>query len=278
MEVIKTKQSLQKAIDGHKAVGKKIAFIPTMGNLHNGHISLVLQGKKYAEITVVSIFINKKQFGVNEDFESYPRTIEEDIAKLKEAEVDILYLPTEVEVFSSEYELSLDIPSLTKVLCGITRPNFFGGVLSVVLKLFLQVRPDFAIFGKKDYQQLKVVTSLANSLDIGIKVIGSEIAREKNGLAMSSRNNYFTKDEKETLGFIYSTLCLIKEQIFKNKDITAAITEGKKQLLQHGITKLDYLEIRDRDDLSLKTTTASNGIIFFAGFYKNVRLIDNVEV
>ncbi len=280
MEIVKTREALFYALEKLKKLQTKIAFVPTMGNLHEGHIKLVEAGKRLGENIVVSIFVNKKQFGENEDFTSYPRTEEEDIEKLKKAGVSLVYIPkSEAEIFGHGFDLKLDIPHLTNQLCGAFRPNFFTGVLAVVSKLFLQIKPDFAIFGKKDYQQFLVVSKMAESLEIGIEVVGIDTVREQSGLAFSSRNNYFSSEDRLKAGFIHNVLTEIKVKISSGNSLENALNEGKNQLLQNGIEKLDYLEIRSGKDLKILTNYEKHQkpVIFFAGFFKGVRLIDNLE-
>ena len=281
MKIVRTKQELTQIINELKQNGTKIAFVPTMGNLHNGHITLVKKGREYADFVIVSIFVNKKQFGANEDFASYPRTEAEDIAKLKEAHANLVYIPKdEGEIFGENFSLTLDVPHLTKCLCGISRPNFFGGVLAVVTKLFLQVKPDFAIFGKKDYQQFLVVSALAKSLDIGIEVVGVDTVREAKGLALSSRNNYFKEEDREKANFIYAILSKVKSELLNGRELKSVLQKASLELLENGIERIDYLEVRNSHSLSLIESFNANekAILFFAGFFKGVRLIDNIEI
>ena len=280
MEVVRTKEALIKILERIKKIQTKVSFIPTMGNLHDGHLKLIEAGKRLAENTVVSIFVNKKQFSANEDFENYPRTEEADLEKLKATGVTVVYIPRNAqEVFGSHFNLNLDVKNLTNCLCGVSRPDFFSGVLAVVMKLFLDIKPDFAILGKKDYQQFLVLSALAESLEIGTEVVGIETVREESGLAMSSRNNYFSAEERAEISFINKTLIELRNALRNDaKFIDIKIFETK--LLNYGISKIDYLEIRSGKDLTLltKLTTEAKPIIFFAGWFKGVRLIDNLEV
>lgn len=281
MEIVRSKEALLQAMEKLRKFQSKVAFVPTMGNLHDGHLKLIEASKRLAEHTVCSIFVNKKQFGENEDFASYPRTELEDIEKLKAVGVSLLYLPrTENELFNHNFNLKLDIPNLTNCLCGAFRPNFFAGVLAVVLKLFLQIKPDFAVFGKKDYQQFLAVSALAESLDIGISVIGIDTVREGSGLAMSSRNNYFNMEDRNKISFIYKELIEFKAR-YEALPIPENLEMIRKNLIEFGIEKIDYLEVRNGKDLSLIVSPNENQkkpIIFFAGFFKGVRLIDNIEL
>ena len=280
MEIVRTKDELLKSLEKARKFGLKVSFIPTMGNLHDGHLKLIEAGKRLAEIIVVSIFVNKKQFGEKEDFENYPRTEEEDLTKLEASQASIVFIPrSESEIFGSHFNLNLDVANLTNCLCGISRPHFFGGVLSVVMKFFLLIKPEFAIFGKKDYQQFLIVSALAESLEIGTEVVGIETVREGNGLAMSSRNNYFSLAERSNLEFINKILSDVKENLL-TQSLEEALSKAKKELNEAGVEKLDYLEIRSGRGLSLITDykPEMKPIIFFAGFVKGVRLIDNLEL
>lgn len=280
MEIVRTREELLQSLERARKFGLKVSFIPTMGNLHEGHLKLIEAGKRLAEIIVVSIFVNKKQFGEKEDFENYPRTEEEDLAKLEAAQASIVFIPrSESEVFGSYFNLNLDVANLTNCLCGISRPHFFGGVLAVVMKFFLLIKPEFAIFGKKDYQQFLIVSALAESLEIGTEVVGIETVRESNGLAMSSRNNYFSLEERDNLKFINQILIDVKENL-KTQSFEEALKKAKNELNKAGVEKLDYLEIRNGRDLTSITeySPEMKPIIFFAGFVKGVRLIDNLEL
>lgn len=281
MKVLRTRNELLAEIEAIKSNHETIAFVPTMGNLHLGHISLVLEGKKHAKYVIASIFVNKKQFGQNEDFANYPRTELEDIEKLKEAKVDAVYIPSsEKEIFGEDFSLKLDIPHLTNCLCGVSRPNFFGGVIAVVMQFFIQIKPDFTIVGKKDYQQFLVISALAKSLNLGINVVGVSTKREDNGLAMSSRNNYFKPEDKERAKFIFEILNTARLDLLNGGTISGVLSKIEPELEKNGIEKLDYLEIRRQGNLNLVETfiKEDKSILFFAGFFKGVRLIDNIEL
>jgi pantoate--beta-alanine ligase len=186
----------------------------------------------------------------------------------------------EAEIFGHHFSLKLDVPHLTPYLCGGLRPNFFGGVLAVVSKLFLQIKPDFAIFGKKDYQQFLAVSALADSLEIGVEVVGIETVREQNGLAFSSRNNYLNAEDREKAGFIFKLLSGAKADLINGETLDDVLSKTAKKLKESGIEKLDYLEVRNAKNLSLidNFDPKEKSIIFFAGFFKGVRLIDNLEL
>lgn len=286
--VVRTKTELEIALQKYKKAQAKIAFVPTMGNLHEGHISLIHVAQRVADVVVVSIFVNPKQFSPNEDLDSYPRTINADLEKLEYAHVNIAYIPKDAtEIYGkNDFTLSLDVPSLTSCLCGISRPHFFSGVLAVISKLFLQIRPDFAIFGKKDYQQYLVIKAFAESLDLGIEIIAADTVRESSGLAKSSRNGYLSSAQAQIASKIHFELTNIANSINSAQDITQEFLQNllkcaKENLLKSGFKSIDYLEIRNAKNLRIPQATDIKNAphrIFFAGNLESVRLIDNIEV
>lgn len=271
MKVMKSLQELQSFL---KTDGKNIAFVPTMGNLHEGHISLVEAARLHSKNVVVSIFVNPTQFSENEDFSTYPKTLEQDLAKLKNAQVSAVYVPTIQDVYPTKSTIHFDIPHLTKCLCGSSRPHFFNGVITVVLKLLLQVQPKFLILGEKDFQQFLVVKSMVESLSLLVEVISSPIVRNQNGLALSSRNGYFSNLEiPEKINKILFECVENSTQI----GVENALVEARKQFAL--IDEIDYLEVRSSVDLSQYDATKDlkNFRLFFAGKVNGVRLIDNIS-
>lgn len=277
MKLFNTITELQSELKTHR--DKKIAFVPTMGNLHNGHISLVEIGKQKADIVVVSIFVNPTQFGVGEDFDSYPRTLDDDLAQLKTAGADIVFAPSVNEMYPT-YPPNVQVLSgkMTKILCGKSRPTHFDGVGLVVGKLFNIVRPDVAVFGKKDYQQLAIIRQLNDELNFGIKIIGGEIVRADDGLALSSRNGYLTLDERAIAPVIYQTLQKIKADIL-NADFEnyANIMQKYHNDLTNLGLKVDYLELYN-DKLQIPTANDKNLVVLTAVFVGKARLLDNIEI
>lgn len=253
------------------------AFVPTMGALHSGHLSLLDTAKKYSKHIIVSIFVNPTQFSVNEDFSKYPRTIENDIALLENAGVKIVYIPTVECIYPVQSKLWLDIPSLTNVLCGKSRPHFFNGVMTVLLKFFLQINPKFVILGEKDYQQFLVVREMVNSIGLNIQVVPSPIIRNANGLALSSRNVYLKSLERaEEINKILYTMA----RGLRNNHNFEDILSNTKTMLLNNIDEIDYLEVRNNEDLELYCNgrKVMDCRIFFAGKVDGVRLIDNVAI
>ena len=257
---------------------KSIALVPTMGNLHEGHLSLVKQVQERADYIVVTVFVNPTQFVEGEDFESYPRTLESDLAQLQELNVDMVFIPDNDEIYPAGNQVMAEVtvPELDSIYCGEFRPGHFKGVATIVSKLFNIVQPDMAIFGEKDYQQLLVIRSLVKSLNLPIETIGSSTTREKDGLAMSSRNQYLTEKEREIAPLLYENLNKIAAKL-KNDD------KNYEKLEQDAIFDLkkagfkpDYLKICDSD--TLKAPKGDNLVIISAAWLGKARLIDNVAV
>ena len=250
-----------------------------MGALHKGHLSLIERSKADCDLTVVSIFVNPFQFSPHEDFNSYPRIIEQDKILLKERNVDVLFLPDKETVYPKNYSTYIEETLLGKKLEGLSRPHFFKGVLTVVLKLFNIIKPDCAYFGKKDMQQLVTIKKMVKDLNIDINIVGCKTIREKGGLAMSSRNQYLSKKRVKNLGAIYSALKLGKKEIQAGcKDSRVIKSLITKKLLEIEFLKIDYVEINNFKTLETVKKIDENVIISLAVFVDNVRLIDNIEV
>lgn len=264
-----------------KHQGKKIAFVPTMGALHDGHLALVKKAHELADIVVVSIFVNKAQFNDPNDYQKYPRQENSDLEKLKNCDVDFVFLPDEKEMFEENFSFKIIPTNLVDCLCGAARPNHFDGVALIVSKLFNITKPDIAIFGQKDFQQLAVIKKLVRDLNFDIEIFAHETLREKTGLAMSSRNQRLDEDTKIKASEIYKTLVTIKNEVQKSPLEVENILQNKQQeLLEKGFEKIDYLEIRTEDDLELVTKfdETKKSRIFFAGYIDGVRLIDNLQI
>ncbi|SFV60158.1 Pantoate--beta-alanine ligase [hydrothermal vent metagenome] len=259
---------LQTYIKQQKKLDKTIGFVPTMGGLHKGHLSLVEVAKKQSDIVVVSIFVNPAQFGENEDFDSYPRPIKDDTQKLESLNVDVLFLPDVETIYPKNSSVFIDMGEISKILCGKTRPNFFNGIALVITKLFNIIQPDIAVFGEKDRQQLIMIKQLVIDLNFNIKIISAPTIREKNGLAMSSRNSYLTDKDKKIAPLFYKILSTIKY----NDDLKII----KQQLNKY--FEVDYLEILDFDTLEKITTNSKRYIVISAVILGKTRLIDNLEV
>ncbi len=284
LKIITTVEELREIIKFHRANDKKIGLVPTMGNLHQGHISLVETARKYADIIITSIFVNPTQFAANEDLSSYPRTIDNDERMLKNANSDILFLPTVENIYPDGFATNVAVAGLTNCLCGINRPQHFQGVATVVSKLLIQSMPDIAVFGEKDYQQLQVIRRLTKDLDIPTKIIGSKIWREADGLAMSSRNGYLTDEMRQIAPVLNRVINEIAIKIKAGEKIIPSLVMGRKTILNTGVSSIDYLEIRNSDNLELIDDNNShiinegNARIFIAANLGKSRLLDNIKI
>lgn len=277
--VARTLPALHRAIDQLRTAGETVALVPTMGALHDGHLTLVDEAKRRADRVIVSIFVNPAQFAPHEDFNSYPRTLNTDLAKLAPEEVDLVWAPNAAAMYPDGYvsRIGLDGPAVAG-LEDAYRPHFFGGVATVVGKLFNQCRPDFAMFGEKDYQQLKVVTRMAKDLDMRVKVIGVPTVRESDGLAMSSRNAYLSPQERQTATVLIRAMKAAASQIRQDGKIAPALKAGRKAIAAGGFA-LDYLEVRHAENLA-PVKSAEDGPLrmLVAAKIGRTRLIDNIRV
>ncbi|HEX7883170.1 MAG TPA: pantoate--beta-alanine ligase [Afipia sp.] len=276
--IARTLSSLHRA---RAELGKRnatLALVPTMGALHDGHVSLVRLAKKRARKVAVSIFVNPTQFAAHEDLGSYPRTWKEDIARLTAEGVDLVWNPDVTTMYPDGF--ATRIAPEGPALAGLEdkfRPHFFGGVATVVAKLFTQVRPDMALFGEKDFQQLKVVTRMARDLDLGVKVIGGAIIRERDGLAMSSRNVYLSLDQRSTATVLFRTLKATAKRMRDGDNFKAALSDGADLIRQAGFA-LDYLEARHTETLAPISSFNDGPVrLLVAAKIGTTRLIDNIK-
>jgi pantoate--beta-alanine ligase len=277
--IVRTIPALRRAVDGLRAKKASIALVPTMGALHEGHVSLVRLAKRRARRVVVSIFVNPAQFAPSEDFGSYPRTWRADVGKLAAEEVDLIWNPDVKTMYPDGFATRIltDGPA-TAGLEDRFRPHFFGGVTTVVGKLFTQVRPDFAIFGEKDFQQLRVVTRMAGDLDLGVKVIGSRTVRERDGLAMSSRNVYLSPEERRAAPVLFRAMKESAHRLRAGDDIEAAMAGGVEMVTGAGFT-VDYFELRHAETLVPIASVGDGPLrILVAAKIGQTRLIDNMAV
>jgi len=261
---------------------QRIALVPTMGNLHAGHLSLVDYAQQHADVVVVSIFVNPLQFGPNEDFDNYPRTLEADCALLEPIGTDIVFAPTVTDLypFGRDNTTAVVVPILNEILCGASRPGHFNGVSSVVARFFNAVQPSLAIFGKKDYQQLLILRRMMQELLMPIDIIGIPTHREKDGLAMSSRNAYMTPEERQMAPALFKSLQNIAQAIQTGKrDFTVLEQQQAEHLSQLGF-KLDYISVRRKVDLmeAQITDKAEHLVVLAAAWLGKARLIDNLEI
>ncbi len=276
LHLVKTVKDLRAIIAPWRDQGLKIGLVPTMGALHAGHLSLVTQMRAASDRVVVSIFVNPTQFGPAEDFESYPREPQKDLEKL--AAVDLVYMPTVSEMYPEGNVTLAANPGLANVLCGKFRPGHFDGVATIVSKLFLQVQPDAAIFGEKDYQQLLVIRRMTADLALPVKVLSAPTVREADGLALSSRNAYLNKNERKTAAILPATLTRLIEKARAGKGLRGLEKDGEVALVQGGFNRVDYIEFREGDTLSLSPEAGPKTRLFGAAHIGTTRLIDNMPL
>ncbi|HZR73424.1 pantoate--beta-alanine ligase [Bradyrhizobium sp.] len=277
--IARTIPALRRALEGLRARKASIALVPTMGALHDGHVSLVQLAKRRARKVVVSIFVNPTQFAPSEDFGSYPRTWKSDLARLTAEGVDLVWNPDVGTMYPDGFasRIITDGPA-TVGLEDRFRPHFFGGVATVVGKLFTQVRPDIAVFGEKDFQQLRVVTRMAADLDLGVKVIGSKTVRERDGLAMSSRNVYLTPEQRHAAPILFRTMKEAARRLRAGEDVHAAVGSAVETISAAGFS-VDYFEIRHAETLAPITSLRDGPLrILVAAKIGTTRLIDNIAV
>jgi len=275
-----TLDSLRATVRTWRNAGDRIAFVPTMGNLHAGHLELVAEARRRAERVVVSIFVNPLQFGEGEDFDAYPRTLEADQEKLIASGADLLYAPNVATVYpgGSRQQTRVEVPGLSDVLCGASRPGHFVGVATVVCKLFNMVQPDLAVFGEKDFQQLMVIRRMVEDLSIPIEIVGKAIVREADGLAMSSRNGYLTAAQRAQAPALFRTLQATEAALRAgDRDFDRLESESEQALRQAGF-RPDYYVIRRASDLGLPEQPGEALVILAAAFLGTTRLIDNLIV
>ena len=279
-QVVRSVADLRAAIARYRQQGKTIALVPTMGNLHDGHISLTHIAHQHADIVCTTIFVNPTQFGPGEDLDAYPRTFEADREKLQAAGVELIFAPETSEMYRADATTTVTVGHLTEPLCGADRPSHFAGVATIVTKLLLQAQPDVAVFGEKDFQQLQVIRRLVRDLDIPATIIGGPISRESSGLALSSRNRYLSGEQREIAAQLNATLRDIASRFLAGQAIGPLLDEGSKSLISAGFDKVDYLELRHEDDLSPcdGLDPARPARLFAAAHLGRARLIDNWAV
>jgi len=279
MQTLEQVKALRVQISEWKKSGHTIGFVPTMGNLHNGHLSLVKIAQQKCDKVVVSIFVNPMQFGPNEDFGSYPRTFESDQKKLADMQVDAVFYPSVDEIYPDGInQTSVHVPeNLTGLLEGARRPGHFDGVTTVVCKLFNMVQPDIAIFGQKDYQQLAVIKKMVDDLALPLNIVSAPIGRDKDGLALSSRNQYLTEEQRKIAPKLQTLLQDITVAIQSGNDSFNELCETASQsLLAEGFDQIDYIEICDADTLLLVDSFDKNLVILAVARLGKTRLLDNI--
>jgi len=278
MEQISVISQIQARVQKARQEGKVISLVPTMGYFHEGHLSLMRYARKHSDLVLVSLFVNPTQFGPGEDFEAYPRDLERDKKLAQEQDVDILFTPGKEEMYLLNHLTYVRVDKLDKFLCGRSRPTHFQGVCTVVLKLFNICQPDFAVFGQKDWQQLIIIKKMVEDLNVGVKVVGHPIVREPDGLAMSSRNVYLSKEERKQAANIYQGLLLAKKLVEQGEVETSRIKERVQNFYQEQIPlgKLDYLEIVHPFELTSLERIEDKALMAVAIQVGKARLIDNL--
>ena len=282
IEVIRDLRGLHSSIARHRHgplnTAASLAIVPTMGAIHEAHEALVVEAKRNANIVLATIFVNPMQFGENEDLDKYPKSELEDIKRLESKGCDIVYIPKNETIYPEDFDLTINVPKLSSVLCGKERKNHFQGVATVVAKLLLQSGADYAIFGEKDYQQLLIIKSLVRDLDIPCQIVPINTVRDSNGLALSSRNQYLNTKQ---INIANNINMIMKEAAknFYNLDINETISVVRKKLEKVGIKNIDYIDIRNNDNLkNITNNDKSNARLFIAIYIDEVRLIDNIKL
>jgi pantoate--beta-alanine ligase len=273
-----TVADVRRAVDGWRAEGHTVALVPTMGALHRGHLALVEEAGRRCRRVVVSIFVNPAQFGAGEDLADYPREEAEDLARLAALGVDLVFSPGGAEMYPDGFATTVTVARVSEGLCGADRPWHFPAVATVVAKLLLQCRPDVAVFGEKDYQQLVVVRRLVRDLDIAVEIVGVPTVREADGLAMSTRNAYLSPAERKIAGKLNAVLAQVAERLAGGEGEAGAVEWGRKRLAAAGFAAVDYLELRDAESLAPVEAPERPARLLAAVRIGAARLIDNVPV
>lgn len=280
MQIVSDIKTLRETRREWQSEKQLIAFVPTMGNLHDGHLKLVKEAKKNASKVVVSIFVNPLQFGPDEDLDAYPRTIKQDKASLAELGVDVLFMPSVNDIYSRglEQQTFVEVPGLSYMICGASRPGHFRGVATIVCKLFNMVQPNMAFFGEKDFQQLQVIKAMVTDLSMNLTIHGVPTEREADGLAMSSRNTYLNAQQRKIAPELYKLIsCMANEIKAGRRDFSIMLKEYKERLGILGF-KPDYIDIRSATSLLQPSHEDKELVILGAGFVGKTRIIDNIQV
>ncbi|MBL4740280.1 MAG: pantoate--beta-alanine ligase [Sneathiella sp.] len=278
LTIVRSVADLRTQITAWRKQGKTIAFVPTMGALHEGHLSLIKLGHERADKVCVSLFVNPKQFGPNEDFEVYPRDEQADIGQLEGVGTNLLYAPDVTEIYPDGHTTSLTVGPIADILEGECRPGFFTGVATVVSKLLLQVLPDIAIFGEKDFQQLQVIRKVVKDMDIPVDIVGGPTVRERDGLALSSRNAYLSDEERAVASKLHHTLQGIAKAVTENQNIDTLLSVAVEELKASGFGDVDYLAVRDATTLQAVTDLNKPNRVLVAATLGKTRLIDNIAI
>jgi pantoate--beta-alanine ligase len=280
MESVTTIAAVRERVRAWRAEGLRVAFVPTMGNLHAGHVSLIETARRHGERFVASIFVNPMQFGPNEDFAHYPRTPVQDARMLEEAGCNLMFMPDVAEIYpnGSERGTRVEVPGLSDILCGEFRPGHFEGVATVVAKLFHIVEPDVAVFGEKDFQQLTIIRRMVTDLCMPVTLIGAATVREPDGLAMSSRNQYLTEEERRKAPLIHQILSAAVERLRAGERDFAAIEHSGTAALEGSGLRPDYFAVRRAADLGPPESATRHFVVLTAARLGRARLIDNLQL
>ncbi len=280
MRIVRTVRQLRAAVGAQRRRGRRIGLVPTMGALHQGHLSLIRLAKRKSDYVVVTVFVNPAQFGPREDLRRYPRDLKGDAAKCRKAGADLVFCPSAREVYPKGFSTYVNVEGISEGLCGASRPGHFRGVATVVCKLFNMVRPDAAVFGQKDAQQAAVVRRMARDLDLDIDIVTGPIIREPDGLAMSSRNAYLGPAERAQAPALRRSLLLAKKLVGGGRSDAAAVKRVMSKLLRREapLGKIDYIEIVDSSDLKPVKTIRNKTLIALAVRFPSARLIDNIGI
>jgi pantoate--beta-alanine ligase len=275
-QVVKSTAELRAITSAWRRDGQRAALVPTMGYLHEGHLSLMREGRRRADRVAVSIFVNPLQFGPNEDLARYPRDLDGDLAKCGSAAVDMVFVPEPAEIYPPGFQTSVDVAQLSQGLCGASRPGHFRGVATVVTKLLALFLPEIAIFGRKDYQQLKIIERLARDLALPTEIVGAPIVREADGLALSSRNAYLSPDERRRALALQAGLQAARALFADGKREAEALRGAVLERLTKAEACPDYVELRDPENLKSLEVATADSMLFVAAYLGKTRLIDNV--
>ncbi len=280
MKRVDSVHALRGRVRAWRAAGERVVLVPTMGNLHRGHTELVEHARGIGDRVLVSIFVNPMQFGQGEDFASYPRTLEADAGKLEAAEADLLFHPGVEEVYPrpAGEQTRVEVPGLSAILCGASRPGHFVGVATVVCKLLNMAQPDAAVFGEKDFQQLMVIRRMVEDLAMPVEIVGVPTVREPDGLALSSRNGYLTVDERRRAPALYRVLAAAAEALREGRSDYGALETAARDELHGAGLRPDYFEIRRQADLGIPGPGESSLVVVAAAYLGRARLIDNLSV
>ena len=280
MKIFHTVSGMRSVLVAERKSGKTVGFVPTMGNLHEGHLQLIRLARKRCDVVVASIFVNPLQFGLNEDWETYPRTFSDDVDKLENEGCDFLFYPDEGEIYPNGMadQTRVVVPTMTDILCGASRPGHFEGITTVVSKLLHIVQPNVAIFGVKDFQQLTVIRRMVEDLCIPVEIVGAAIARDHDGLALSSRNSYLTEDERTQVKILYETLCWCRQKVADGERDFASIEAQGTERIEKGGFRVDYVSIRNARNLELAAYDDQEIVVLGAMYATGARLIDNVSL